>query len=73
MSRQKCISVSNALIKKLNALSTSNFIIKEIKGQTMISNKQNVENEAVKVVFKLLKIMLIEKFKLKIKPTVTII
>ena len=33
----------------------------------MISNKQNVENEASKVGFTLLEIKPIEKFKLKIK------
>ena len=33
----------------------------------MISNKQNVENEAFKVSFVLLNIKIIEKFKLNIK------
>ena len=37
----------------------------------MISKTQNVEIEAFKVGFILLKIKLIEKFKLKIKPTKT--
>ena len=46
---------------------TLNFVIKEMKGRTMISNKQNVENEAFKVGFTLLKIKLIEKFKIKMK------
>ena len=43
----------------------------EIRGPTMISNKQNIENEAFKVGFRPLKIKLIEKFKLKIKLTET--
>ena len=37
----------------------------------MISNQQDVENEAFKMGFTLLKIKLIEKFKLKIKLTAT--
>ena len=37
----------------------------------MISKTQNVETEAFKVGFTLLKIKLIEKFNLKIKPTKT--
>ena len=51
----------------LKMLHTSNFVIKEIQGRTMISNKQNVEKETFKWMFTLLKIKLIEKFKLKIK------
>ena len=43
----------------------------EVKGRTVISSKQNVENEAFEVGFTLLKIKLIEKFKLKIKLTET--
>ena len=43
---------------------TSNFAIKEIKGRTIVSNKQNAKNEAFKVGYVLLKIKLIEKFKL---------
>ena len=52
-------------------LHTSDFAIKEIKGGTMISNKQNVEDKDFKVGFTLLKIKLIENFKLKIKLTET--
>ena len=41
MFRQKCIP----LIQKLYAfIHNSNFIIKEIIGRTMISDKQHVEN-----------------------------
>ena len=39
----------------------------------MISNKQNFENEAFKVDFVLLKIKIIEKFKLKINDKKLII
>ena len=49
-------------------LHTSNFVIKEIKGRTVISNRQNVAfiiNDAFRVGFIILKIKLIEKFKLK--------
>ena len=56
---------------KLKRLHTSHFGIEEMKVRAMISNKQNVENEAFKVGFTLLKIKLIEKFKLKIKLTET--
>ena len=73
MSRQKCMSCifQNAAIQKLKTSHISDFVIKEIKGRIMISNKQNVENEAFKVGFALLKIKLIEKFKLKIELTET--
>ena len=59
---------SNLEAKKLH---TSDIVIKEIKGRAMISNKQHVNNEAFKVGLTLLKIKLIEKFKLKIKLTET--
>ena len=55
----------------IKALHTSNFVIKELNGRTMISDKQYVKNEAFKVVFTLLKIKLIKKFNLKIKFTET--
>ena len=59
---------------KCSTLHISNFIttiFRKIKSQTMISNKQNLENEPFKVGFVLLKIIIIEKFKLKIKLTET--
>ena len=62
-------SFSKAL--EARTLHTSNFVIKEVKGRTMISCKQNFENEAFKMGFTLLKIKLTEKFKLKVKLTVT--
>ena len=44
-----------------------NVVIKEMKGRTMISNKQNALKGAFKVGFTLLKIKLIKKFKVKIE------
>ena len=67
MFQQKCMSFSKCSNYKLKTLHASNFVIKEIKGRAVISNKQNVENEVFKLGFKLRKIKLIEKFKLKIK------
>ena len=52
---------------KLKKLHTSNFITTKIKGQTIISSKQNLDNEAFKVDFVLLETKIIENFKLKIK------
>ena len=52
-------------------LHTSNVVNKDIKSRTMISKKQNAENEAFKVVFTLIKIKLIENSKIKIKLTET--
>ena len=65
MSRQKGMSFSKCSNLEAKILHTSNFVTKEIKGRIMISNKQNVENEAFKVGFTLLKIKLIQKLKLK--------
>ena len=63
------MSVSNCSNLELKWLYTSNFAIKEIKGQTIISNKQNVENKAFQMGFMHLKIKIKEKFKLKTKLT----
>ena len=72
MSRQKCVSLSKCSnLEAIKTLDTSNVAIEEIKGRTMISKKQNVENKAFKVRFTLLKIKLIKKFKLKRKLTET--
>ena len=65
MSFSKC---SHLEAKKLQS---SKSVIKEITSRTMIFNKQYVENEAFKMGFTLLKIKLVEKFKLKIKLTET--
>ena len=65
------MSFRNALNWKLKTLNTSNFAIKEIKGGTMISNKQNFEKEAFKVGSMLLKIKIVENLKVKIKLTET--
>ena len=66
MSFFKC---SNLATEKV--IHTSNFITTKMKVQTLISNKQNSENESFKVGFVLLKIQVIEKFKLEIKLTET--
>ena len=66
MAWQKCMSFSKCSNSEAKKLQTSDFAIKKIKGLKMISNKQNVKNEAFKVGFTLLKIELLEKFKLKI-------
>ena len=69
MSRQKRMSLSKC--SNLEAKNVMHFKLcyqRDI-GRTMISNKQNVENEAFKMCFTLLKVNLIEKFKLKIKLT----
>ena len=52
-------------------LYTSNSVIKEIKGRTIISNKQNSENEAFYIGFMHLKIKIKEKFKLYTELTKT--
>ena len=52
-------------------LHASNFLIKEIEGQTMISYKQNVESKAIKIASTLLKRKIIEKCKLKRRLTET--
>ena len=57
MSFFKC---SNSQLEKVH---TSDFITTKIKGQAMISHKQNFEKEAFKVGFVLLKIKIIEKIK----------
>ena len=43
-------------------LYTSNFVIKEIKGLTMITNTQDFKNEYFKMGSMQLKIKIIEKF-----------
>ena len=63
MSFSKC---SNLEVKTLY---TSYFAIKEIKGKTIISDKQNLENKAFYMDFMHLKIRIKEKFKLKTKLT----
>ena len=59
------MSFLNTVFLQLKKLHTSNFINTKIKSQTMISNKQNFENEAFKVGFVLLKIKIIEKLIVK--------
>ena len=71
MSRQKCMSFPKCSNLEAKKLHTSNFVIKEIKGRTVISNKQNVENDASEVGFTLLTIKLIDKLELKRRLTVT--
>ena len=44
---------------------TSKFAIKEIKGRTITSDKQNLVNKAFKMAFTHLKIKINENFKLK--------
>ena len=41
----------NALIQKLKTSCSSNFVIKEIKGRTIVFNKQNFENEPFQMGF----------------------
>ena len=51
----------------LKAFHSSNFIIKVIKSQTIISKKQNFENKAFYMGFMHLKIKMKEKFKMRTK------
>ena len=72
MSWQKCMSFSKC--SNLEAKNeTSNFAIKEIRGRTIISHKQNLENKGrfYMMGFMHLKIKIEEKFKLKTKLTKT--
>ena len=62
------VILKNAVILKLNAFYSLNFVIKEMKGRTIISNKQNFENKAFWMDFVHLKIKIKEKFKLKTNP-----
>ena len=64
MSFSKCSNL------KLKRLLTSNFAIKKIKGRTIISDKQNLENKDF-MDFMDLKIKIKEKFNLKTKLTQT--
>ena len=68
MSWQKCMSISKC--SNLEAKYVTHFKICYQRRQK-ISNKQNVKSKAVEVGFTLLKINLIEKFKLKTKLTET--
>ena len=63
------MSFSKFSILEMKKLYISYFIGKKIKGQTMISNKQNFKTEVLKMHFALLKIKIIGKFKLEIKST----
>ena len=54
-------------LKAKNVINTSNFSNKEIKGRTIISDKQNLEKKAFSMGFIHLKIKIKEKFKLKTK------
>ena len=69
MSWQKSMSFWEC--SNLEAEKTSNFAIKEIKGRTIISDKQNLEHKASQVGFMHLEIKIKEKFKLKTKVTKT--
>ena len=69
MSRQKCMSYSKCSDSEANSVTYFNFLVRERKFQTMMSNQQNVKNEAFKVDLTLLKIKLIKNFKLKINLT----
>ena len=51
MSWQKCMSFSKCSNLETKKLYTSNFVVKEIKGRTIISDKQTLENKAFKTVF----------------------
>ena len=55
----------------LKMLYTSNFVIKEKKGRTIIPDKQNLENKALQMGFMHLKTKIKEKFKLRTKVTET--
>ena len=46
--------------KKLKRLHTSNFTVTGTKGETTISNKRNLHNEALRLCFTLLKIEIIQ-------------
>ena len=52
-------------------LYTSNFVIKEMKGRTIISNEQNFPKQSFLDGFMHLKIKIKEKFKLKTKLSKT--
>ena len=54
---------------RVKTLYTSNFAIKEIKGRTIVSDKQNLENKAFGWVSMHLKMKIKEKFKLETKLT----
>ena len=69
MSRQKSMSFSKC--SNLEDKNARYFKLFYQSDKSLISNKQNVKNEAFKVAFTRLKIKLIEKFKLKIKLTET--
>ena len=48
------------------------FVVQELKGRTMICNKQNSENKVFRSSLTLLKIKIIEKLKLSIRLVKTI-
>ena len=69
MSWQERMPFSKCSNSEAKTLYTSNFAIKEIKGITIISDKQNPENKAFQMGFMHLKIQIKEKFEPKTKLT----
>ena len=67
MSWQKCMSFLKCSILATETAIHFRLYPHKDKRQTMISNKQNFDNEALKVGFILLKTKSVGKFKLKIK------
>ena len=65
------MSFSESSNSEANHVTHFKLCFKEIKGRTIISNEQNVENEAHKIGFTLLKIKIIERFKLKLRLILT--